>query len=92
VLIHVQVFEKELQQAVDAVDVAQQFHATYLEVDKQLSQYEYEGCTATTVYVWAQGGTLLLLLIIIIYFIIDSMYVSHDSHLLQLSGICSVLM
>lgn len=36
-------------------DFTQIFKTTYAVVDKRLSEYEYEGTTATTVYLWQDG-------------------------------------
>eukprot|EP01104_Vermistella_antarctica_P011784 TRINITY_DN332_c0_g3_i1.p1 TRINITY_DN332_c0_g3~~TRINITY_DN332_c0_g3_i1.p1 ORF type:complete len:850 (+),score=185.12 TRINITY_DN332_c0_g3_i1:228-2777(+) len=41
-----------------SADLEQTFTKAFLEVDRQLLKYEYEGCTATAVYIWeTQDGS-----------------------------------
>eukprot|EP01114_Cavostelium_apophysatum_P005328 TRINITY_DN1616_c0_g1_i1.p1 TRINITY_DN1616_c0_g1~~TRINITY_DN1616_c0_g1_i1.p1 ORF type:complete len:1120 (-),score=407.57 TRINITY_DN1616_c0_g1_i1:97-3456(-) len=37
-------------------DVTEAFRTTYVNVDKELINFEYEGCTSTTVFVWQHEG------------------------------------
>lgn len=37
-------------------DLTQVFLSTYAAVDEAVLEYEYEGCTSTTVFVWKVGG------------------------------------
>lgn len=38
------------------VDIAQQFKNTYAIVDKALIEFEYQGCTSSTIFIWQCGG------------------------------------
>ncbi len=54
-------FQQQLYQALlahgsNSTNLTDIFRQVYLSVDSSLSQYEYEGCTATSVLIWKQGG------------------------------------
>jgi len=50
-------FEIQLAKSISpVVDVSSVFKQTYSTVDEQLKEFEYEGCTATTVYIWEDAG------------------------------------
>lgn len=38
-------------------DLSEEFKKAFLQTDEAMKDYEYEGCTATTVYLWRQGGS-----------------------------------
>ena len=38
------------------IDIAEVFKNVYAIVDAELTEFEYEGCTATTVFIWEKDG------------------------------------
>lgn len=50
-------FLNQLSASNSEFDATEAFKASYEIVDKQLAEYEYEGTTATTVYMWQVGET-----------------------------------
>lgn len=46
---------KYLQSRVSKVDVKDTLKNTFHSLDEQLFEFEYEGCTATVVYIWNEG-------------------------------------
>lgn len=48
--------EKALKEMNGSVDMATTMTQAYSTTDQELSEFEYEGCTATTIYVWEENG------------------------------------
>lgn len=57
-----EIFPRTLEAKLKAIehpftDLSDVFTEVYEEVDQQLSEFEYEGCTSTTALVWQVGGS-----------------------------------
>eukprot|EP00005_Dracoamoeba_jomungandri_P007285 CAMPEP_0174264140 /NCGR_PEP_ID=MMETSP0439-20130205/21466_1 /TAXON_ID=0 /ORGANISM="Stereomyxa ramosa, Strain Chinc5" /LENGTH=668 /DNA_ID=CAMNT_0015349875 /DNA_START=1 /DNA_END=2007 /DNA_ORIENTATION=- len=53
-------FKKQIQKAKkrqkERTDYSEEIHISFINTDKAMTQHQYEGTTATTVFIWGEGG------------------------------------